>query len=365
MARKIASLPTVVSLASLGLLAAASGACGRSDDSDDASTPSPSPTATRTPARTPAPTPTEVVDTKPTGFWVASSSLRVLSRYDTAGVLKTPLIDLKSTLGAAGGITAMKFLDATNLLVVHDPGTTTAAESIALVDSKKGVVKSKGWFTDATNFNQVSSYNLITGFIANTLLVPNGTRILRMLYDASLNPSSAATSFLDGSSVSGCPHTSIEFAQTLTFGSTKHIILLSSGTEQRINAISLAAGSPRCGASLVYSEAGQPATTADVPSAAVRMADGRLYVLYQHPSASKIVSYAFDGSRFSDARLVFSDQAILGAKPRALFARSALRMLVANTDDDKIFEISTAGAFTGFFVDNSFTQDVSVIELAP
>jgi hypothetical protein len=337
-------------------------ACGKSDDSEsDGDAPAPTPSAKPT-AKPAAPSPTPVVDSKSTGFWVASASSRVVARYDFNGVLKTPIIDLKAALGSTGGVTALKFLDPTNLLVFFDPGTTATSESIALVDARKGVVKSKSWFSDATNLNQVTTPNLITDLIPSTVLVPTGDKVIRVLYDTALIPSSTVSVFMSKTSVLGCPFSKIEYLQTHSISGAKVLVMLSSGDEKRINILNLTAGVPKCVTSLLYSDTGQPAAATDTPVNAIRMADGRLYVLYQSDTNPKIVSYSFDGKTLSGAKLVYEDANILGTKPRGLFSRSNLRMLVGNTEDDKLFEISTAGVFTGFYVDNSFVQDIAVIE---
>lgn len=354
-------LPFLSMMATFTAVGLVSVSCGSDESSDTVADPGPSPSPTPRTTGSATPVPTGTPDTPSTGFWVGSSSLRVVSRYDSAGKIRTPIIDLKGALGADGGITALKFVDSTNLLAFFDPGVSTKKEAILLIDAKKGTLKNRAWFTDDTELADVKATNLITGFIPNTLLIPNGTKILRVLYDRALNASGSASTLLEGSTLSGCPHTTLEYVNLVTVNGTKYLLVLSSGANTRVNVIGFSAGNPTCQASLNYAATGQPTDATDVPVNAVLMADGRIYVLYQHATKSKIVRYTFDGKAFGTGSVIYSDQTVLGAAPRGLVARSSQRLLVGNTEEDKIFEISTSGAFTGFFVDNSFTEDVSTI----
>lgn len=354
-------LPAASLLASLGLIASFSTSCGSDDSSDTSDEPAAQPTATPTAKPSTAPTTTGTPDTVSTGFWIGSSSLRVVSRYDSVGKVRTPIIDLKGALGADGGITALKFVDSTNLLAFFDPGVTTKKEAILLIDAKKGTLKNRAWYTDDTELADVKATNLITGFIPNTLLIPNGTKILRVLYDKALNASGSASTLLEATTLTSCPHTTIEHVNMITVNGAKYLLVSSSGTNARLNVIGFSGGSPTCVASLNYAATGQPTDSTDVLVNALRLADGNIYALYQHATKSKIVRYSFDGKTFGAGKIIYSDQAILGTKPQGLAARSSQRLLVGNTDDDKIFEISTSGAFTGFFVDNSFTEDITTI----
>ena len=182
-----------------------------------------------------------------------------------------------------------------------------------------------------------------------------------MLYDKTLNASGSATTLLEPATLTSCPHTAIEHVNMVTVNGINYLIVASSGANARINAIGFSGGHPTCAATLNYAATGQPTDATDVAVSTLFLSDNNIYVLYQHATKSKIVRYAFDGKTFGAGNVVYSDQSILGSKPRGFTARSSQRILVGNTDDDKIYEISTAGAFTGFFVDNSFTVDVSTI----
>ena len=354
-------VPALALLATLGVVTFLSASCGSDDSSDSSNDPSSTPTASPTAKTTATPLVTVTPDSISSGFWIGSSSLRVVSRYDSLGKVRTPIIDLKGALGPDGGITALKFVDSSNLLAFFDPGVSTKKEAILLIDAKKGTLKNRAWYTDDTELADVKTTNLITGFIPYTLLIPNGTKILRVLYDKALNASGSATTLLEATTLTSCPHTTIEHVNMITVNGTKYLLLSSSGANARVNVIGFSGGSPTCVASLNYAATGQPTDATHVAVNALHMADGKIYVLYQHATKSKIVRYTFDGKTFGSGSVLYSDQSILGAKPQGLAARSSQRILVGNTDDDKIFEISTSGAFTGFFVDNSFTEDITTI----
>jgi hypothetical protein len=342
-------------------LVLATAACGGSDDSGDAP---PAPTASPSTTATPvdgSPTATATPERPATGFWVASSTLRVVSRYDTAGKIRTPVIDLKGALGPVGGITALRFLDSTNLLGFFDPADPTKKEAVVLIDARKGVIKNRAWFIDDAELADVEVTNLITGFIPNTLLIPKRESVLRVLYDKTFNASTTATVFLAPTTLSACPFSQIEHAGLVTTNGTKTIVMLSSGANARINVFGFANGVPTCVTTYNYGASGQPTSSADIPVNALRASDGALYVLFQNPTRSKIVKYAFDGKRISSPSVVYSDQAVLGATPRGLLSRASGKLLVGNSTDDRLYEITTSGAFTGFFIDNSFTVDVSTL----
>ena len=334
--------------------------CGSKDkeDSDPGSGASPSKTPTKKPSVSPSPT--VIPDTGSLEFFVGSNVMRTLVRFDNKGAVKTPWIDFKAAYGSEGGVVSYASLNETNKLVAFDPGVATKSESIALIDPLTGVVKNKNWFLD-TALDQVTISGMAVGFIANTLLVGTSQKVVRVLYDANFAASGSASNFLLADSLADCPHTVVEDFQLVKKGNVKTLVLLSSGANARINLITLNAGAASCSASLDYAAAGGPTSSADVPVSSTVMGDGDLYVLFQNATASKIVKYTFTGTAISNPRLVFSDQTLLGAKPKGLFARSSLRLLFSNTVDDKIYEVTTAGAFTGFFLDNSFTQDVSLI----
>jgi hypothetical protein len=342
-----------------GLLSSAV-SCGKKDSSSEESGAEPNPTKTPIKGATATIPPTPVVDSGSVEFYVGSSALRTFVRFDSKGGFKNPWIDLKSSFGNDGGITAYASFNDANKIVAFDQGLTTKSESLALLDPIAGTVKNKNWIVDSA-LTQVNFSGLVTGFIANTLLVGTSDKILRILYDGNFSSAASTSEFLTGSTLAGCPHTAIENLNLVKKDDAKTLVLLSSGANTKINLIGLSAGAPTCAASFDYATAGQPTTSADVPISSVLMGDGLLYVLFQNATASKIVKYTYTASSLANPVVVFSDQTLLGAKPRALFGRSSLRLLFANTVDDKIYEISTAGVFSGFFLDNSFTQDVSLI----
>ena len=336
------------------------GSCGNEDkaSSQDGEVGPVVPKKSPTPSAAISPTPQP--DTSSREFWVTSSSSRVVSRYDAQGKIKLPLIDLKSTLGVDGGATALQMLDPNTLMLFFDPGLNNKTESLSLVDPGTTQVKSKKWFMDYTEMKNVETSSLVTGFISNTVLIPVGSKVLRLLYDSNFTPAALST-FLEPSTLPNCP-----FSQTKSLISAKikgqnFLLLASSGAHLQINAIKLEAGAPSCAFSFNYEAADDLTNSGDAAVDMLVGSDGRLYVLYQNDVQSKLVSYKIESSSLSEGRIVFQDQGILGPKPKGLAARSNQRLIFSNTTDDKIYEVTTSGAFTGFFLENSFTQDVTSI----
>ena len=337
----------------------ASYSCGKSSEGTEVvASPTPTPPSTKTPA--PAATPGEPKDSASAAFLVGSASSRFLVVFDAKGTIRYPVFDVKSTMGASGGIADLIKIDDSTYLAAFDPAETTKQEALILIDTQTGVVKNKAWYTDEINFSQISSASVVSGFIANTLIVATDRKILRLLHDSKFVPADVSV-LADSSTLVDCPFSTIQKVTMLKKDKTKALLVLSSGANARLNLLVMSAGAPRCAASYDFSAAGLPTAAEDVPVSAVTMADDKIYVLYQSPTASKVVRYTFTGEALTTPELVFSDQTILGTKPKGLAARSALRLLVGNSEKGKIFEITTSGDFTGFFVDSSFTQDVSTI----
>jgi hypothetical protein len=332
-------------------------ACGKSNTNDaETETKKPAPS----PSPSPVPEPAPPSDSESKEFWVSSSVSRIVSRYASDGALKLPYIDLKSSLGTDGGISNMTMLDPNNLLAFYDPGVTGKTESLVLLDPQKGLIKSKLWYNDAVNLNQVLSSGMVAGFIANTLLIGTDTKILRLLYDTNYLPANNASVLIDANTLPDCPITAIRKIKAITGGSTKYLLVLSSGINSRLNILELKAGSPVCVSSYMYTADGVTTAT-DSAVDALQMPDGSVFVLYQSDSSSKIVKYSVLDGALVEPVVIFQDQGILGAKPTGLAARSPFRLLLSNTVDDILYEVTTEGVFTGFYVDNSFTQDITAI----
>lgn len=338
--------------------------CGKKESGDNNNTAAPKPTATPTPSPTPSPTPTPI----PFGvrdFWVGNTNNRILARYDANGSLKN-FVDLQN-LATSGGVTAIEYLDGNNLVAVLDPGAD-GGESIVSINPTTAVVKSPTWYKSSTTFHKISSDSLVASAVAGSLLAPTGTAVERLIYNANgafrlvaADGTSAYITKLGGA----CESDKIQLISSLVHKGNKFLAVFSSGNVGRINVAHQLDSAPKCLSSHDYTASGLPTKSTHVPSAAVQMSDGKLYVLYQEPSNPLVMRYTFNGTLLEAPEVVFSDSSVLGSLPKGLAQRSDTSFLIGNTNADKIFEISFAGAYTGFFLQSSFTIDVSFLKTAP
>lgn len=344
----------------LGCVAIGTFSCGKKTSSDSDNSPGPTPTPTAT-AVAPAPaTPATAAETPLKPFWVASSSNRFLVRYDAKGARQL-IVDLQDLTGVSkGGVTSLAFLDPTTLLAFVDPADDIIPEFIVSIDSKTGALKNKYWYQDSTNLKATAVSGMISGFIAKTVLIQSTKTVQRVL--ATGDSGTDGATFLSATALSGCTFDVIKNMNAIQGNNVRSVLVLSSGTSKKLNVVSLAAGAPTCKQSYDYTATGEPTSADDTPASAVQTSDGKIYVVYQHASASKIVSYDFDGTSLTGAKLVFQDQTVLGANPSALAARTNKRLLVSNPDKAKIYEVSTSGDFTGFLLQSGYVVNaVSIL----
>lgn len=328
-------------------------------------TPSPSPTPPVVPLPIPSPAPN---GNAPRAFWVATAAHRLLSLYDATGAQRL-IVDLQS-YSSAGGVTALQYLDPSTLLAVVDPGGTTGGEFILTVDPGNGTVKQSNWFRDTTNFNNVSTNGLLTGAVSGSVLVHTNTAIERLIFNAVgagrlTGVSGGNSSYIPAFTTGTCATDKVTNIALLQSNATKVVLMMSAGSAQRLNVVGDLEANPTCHSSHDYAGTGLPTTSADTPAAALQMGDGKVYVLFQHTTNPKIVRYDFDGKTLSAPSIIYQDSAILGSTPRGFAKRTDASFLVGNPIAGKIFEVTTAGSFTGFYLQSSFTIDISAIATSP
>jgi hypothetical protein len=336
-------------VSSLGLLAFAL-SCGKSsEESKDkaASTPTPVPTAT------------DIPETPPVAFWMAGNSTGgpVVVRFDSAG-RQSLVIDLFSFGIDRGPITAMHFLDSSTLLLVVSPSETTE-KSFVTLDIKSGLVKNKAWGLESAirdAFKPSDVLSLVTGFQASFLHLQTKDAIKKIRYGADGGLSVADFFSKDPANVN-CPSDVMTGAALVQGGGSSQIISLSTGTVPRLNVLSLAGASSPC----KYFDYSSGITTADhKPVNILQTADGKVYALFQHVTAPKIIRYDYDGAELKNPIKFFDDKGDLSVKPFGLIARTNRKIIVGNSVDKQLIEIEIKGDegfVTEFFQKSSFITD--------
>jgi hypothetical protein len=325
----------------------------------------PTPFVTSTPIPTLTPTGGSVFGS---GFWIASSTQMFISRYDSNGNLVQPVIDLKGKAGTDGGITAIHSLDQNTLLAMVDPSVAGKSETIYSVDLRNISNTAKGngvstWLTDPSNSLYLKTIrSFVTGIISNTVIVPTNDNVFNVLYSSrDDNRELFSTPTITPSGVAGCEYSEISNTSVITNSGQKSLLILSSGSIRTLNVLKNVNGAWSCSSAYTYGGDSET-TTAHVPVNSVQTTDGKVFVLYAHATASKIVRYTFDGTSLSAPATVFADQSLLGTAPLGLAVRSNDKVLFGNRNRNRVFEVNvTKGAFEGFYINNSYVTDVSAI----
>ena len=358
------------SITSFLILVVAICACSKSASSPAAivENPTPIPTAAATIAPLPPIPTTSPISNVPKGFWVGNLSLRLLARFDIFGN-KVAEADLQS-IAQSGGVTALAYLDATTLVALLDPGTVAGGEVLVTIDANTGAIKNKSWWQDSTSFAAIESNGIVSNAINNNVLFSGNKTIERLIYNAGGaarvgGTAGGSSSYIPQITAGVCASDKIGNIGLLVINNSLSLAQLTHGTTQRINILGNLEGSPSCISSYNYAAVGQPTTADHIPMSAVQMPDGKLYVLYQHPTAPKIISYDTDGRTLSNPIVAYEDASVLGATPRGLTKFGETTMLVGNPTTGKVFEIFTAGGFTGFFITSTYTSSVGTILTVP
>jgi hypothetical protein len=316
----------------------------------------------------PIPTVTQSGSVFGSGFWIASSSQMFISRYDSNGNLVQPVIDLKGKAGTDGGITAIHSLDQNTLLALVDPGVVGKSETIYAVDLRNLTNSAKGngvstWLNDPTNSLYLKTIrSFVTGIISNTVIVPTNDNFYNVLYSSrddtrELFSAPSVTPI----NVAGCTYSEASNTSVIANSGAKSLLVMSSGSSLTLNVLKNQNGSWQCSSSYTYGGDSET-TSAHTPVNAAQTPDGKVYVLYAHATASKIVRYSFDGTTLSAPATVFADQSLLGTNPQGLAVRSSDKVLFGNRTRNRVFEVNVAkGAFEGFYINNSYVTDVSAI----
>lgn len=338
-------------------------ACGsKSKDAPVASAPAPTPTSTPAETPTPTPTPTAAPAEPQAEVWVASNSQRFLVGYTADGTLKK-VIDL-SRLASAGGITALAFVDRSNLIAFLDPGAS--GERFVSINVETEVINS-AWFMDTTNFSNVS-VNKIEKASANALYVQKATGVENLLFDFGktlVSRVSAATWPILTSA--NCPITTAQYAIPLKFNNIESVLLLSSGANTRLNVWTATTSVPACAAANSYNYTSSvPTGAAYVPVAALQTPSGKVYVRFQHATTPRIMSFDFDGTTLTNGTDVFSNVAVLTAgttsREMTLFGED---LLVGDWASNSVHVVGLDGTYKGIFAKDGYTVSVSSIAIRP
>jgi hypothetical protein len=347
------------------------GSCGddkeeQKDDPKPEATPTPEPAVETT--EDPSPQATPAPSNAPAGFWAASDSQRVVSSFDANGA-STAVIDFQAYL-PVGGITALSFLPDSvggGLVALMDRQTESAGEYLSLIDPQSAKIQAPYWYLDNVNLTDLETYSIISDALPNSLLIPRSNGIERLLLGQGVPPNrisgvGGSGPWLSGFGTTGpsCRTDTIVSAATVAHASAKFLMVNSIGEGATyLNLIRSLDSAPACLSAYDYGAADLPTAAADTPVNAMQMPDGKIYVLYAHSTASKIVSYDFDGTSLSNPSVLFADAAVLGVAPRGLAARTHSTLLFGNSTNGTVYEVSTSGELTGFFVQSSFLVGVS------
>ncbi len=317
-------------------------------------TPMPTPTATPTPTTTPLPPQAEV--------WAASANLRFVVGYDIDGNQKK-VIDL-SSLSPTGGITALSFIDRNHLLAFLDPGTS--GERFVTLNVEDGTIN-PAWYMDTLNFGNVVVNNIIK-FSSNTLYVPKATAVENLLFDFNKNLVSrvAAVTWPIINTVA-CPLTTIQYAAPLKYKGVDSLLVVSSGTNTRLNVWTATTSVPACVAANSYNYTTSVPTNATyVPVAAFQGISGKVLVRFQHPTTPRIMSFDFDGITLSNGIDLFTNVAVLSAgtasREMVPFGDS---ILISDWSNNAIHKVGLDGSYKGIFAKDGFSMSINSIAVRP
>ena len=319
---------------------------------------------------TPTPIPTERSESSPVGFWLAgnTSGGPIAVRFDSAG-RKSFEVDLLKSGIDFGPITSLHFMDSSTLLFFVNPGTDK--ETIGTLDVKTGLVKNKAWGAESSIkavFKNTPSISFFTGFQSGVLHAVTETSIISIRYnsDGGMN----AEKFYDGTTSAECPSDKLTGAVLVRGGGGSQVLVMSTGTQPRINILGLTAGVINCKSSFDYSSG--LTTSGHRPVSLVQALDGKVFVLYQHDVASgsdpKIVRYDYDGETLSNGVEIFKGQSNLGKKPFGMIARTNKRLLVGRPDVYALIEIElkgNTGEQTSYYERTSYAKELSALVVEP
>lgn len=339
------------SLTVLGLFVFAL-SCGKSSDDSKSTAATPTPT----------PTVTEAPESAPVAFWLTrdAGAGPVAVRFDSAG-RQSLQVDLVSSGVDYGPITALHFLDASTLLYFVNPGENK--EMFGTLDIKTGLVKNRAWGSESSireKFKNAPVGTMFTGFQNGVLHAQVAAGIKTVRYNQEGGLSAQDFTWSD------CPSDKLSGIYLVQTKDSSQIVALSYGTQTRLNVLTVTSGTATCKSSFDYSSG--ETTAAHKPVNLVQMADGKIYVLYQHSDTPKIVRYDFDGTTLSAAKTIFMSKEILGANTFGMIARTNKRLLVANPDQNALLEIAIkgdAGAQTDFYQKTSYAKDIKALIAEP
>jgi hypothetical protein len=98
------------------------------------------------------------------------------------------------------------------------------------------------------------------------------------------------------------------------------------------------------------------------------MPDGKVYILYQHPTDSMIVRYDYDGEKLTNNAVMIRGVVNLGEVPFGMIARTNKKLLVARPDVSAFVEIflrSDGGEQTEFYMRSSFVKGLKAMIAEP
>lgn len=349
-------------------LAALSISCGDDKEDDGSDNDDDTKPPTEQPPSEPEPQPSSAPKSEPVGFWAASASQRVVSRFDASGA-STAVLDFQPYL-QVGGITALGFLSPSvggGLVALLDQQTESAAEFLAQIDTQSGSIKTPYWYLDNANLTGLDTHTILGDTIESNLLIHTTSGIERLILGQAAAPNriSGAGGIGPwipslGTTGLGCRSLTIVSIATLVNAEEKFLMINSTGAEAyNLNIIKDLDTSPTCLTTHDYSASDLPTTSADVPVNAMQMPNGKVYVLYTNATSPKIVSYDFDGTSLANPAVIFADAAVLGSAPRGLTPRSSQNFLFGNATNGTVYELTTNGELTGFFVQSTFLVGVS------
>lgn len=344
-------------------------ACGakkKEDILDDGLQASPSPNSAvvvASPTTAPAPS---VAVTSFANIWVASNSMRAIASYDAGGNFQS-FIDLSSYLNA-GSITSITFLSKNTLIVTADPGA--AGEKIIRIDlnGNNAATVNANWFQDSTNFNNISMYKIVKWSNSKLVAVKGNAMLEGLSYNIANNTvSRIGAPWINTGLVSAatCNITVNQYVTPVSFNGVSKLIGLSSGVNARINFYGNIDSAPTCDASVNY--AGGLITAGHVPTGAVQMADGKVYVRYQSTANPAIIRYDYDGANLTNPFNFYTDSGFLNTTvtDRELVALDGTNMLFSNWSANAIIRVNTTTGAAEFFIKDMFTASVNAIGIRP
>jgi hypothetical protein len=303
-------------------------------------------------------------------LFVASNTTRTIAMYKLDGTY-VGFIDLTST--GTGNVTAMAWVDKTNLLAFFDTGTSGERILKITFTSDSSYTINANWYSDTTNLSNTTVLNMHSaGFSTSpVILVSKSAANLEAIYTNTGYTFAARSGNPYITTGGSCPATTISYVTRNVTGD--RVILASTGANARINVFAANNACTNAAQSYNYTSS-YPANAAYTPVGMAATAT-QLFVRYQHASTPVIAACALDTSVAGTATApitgcaaLVSDAGMLGvnaANKEMVYEASGNSLYYPNWDSGAIMQTNASSGYTIPLIRDVFSQNVNSISIRP